>query len=133
MVMLCSADPTRSTVAIAASEQVDASIRSASVLRLSVEEALSLFLRQNLDVLVSSLGIDFAKGQQITARLFPNPVMSIGTLSSYTQGHTMVTAGRYSSKLSNYSSWQANEGIASRVPPMRRNRQKQHLKMPFGN
>src|SRR5262245_45691098 len=57
-------------------------------LRLSVNEALGLFLSQNLDVLVAKYRIEYAKGQQITARLFPNPVMSIGTLSAYTQGHT---------------------------------------------
>lgn len=34
-------------------------------------------------MIVSSLGIDFAKGEQITARLFPNPVLSVGTVGSF--------------------------------------------------
>lgn len=63
-------------------------------LRLSLTEALGLFLSQNLDVLVAKYGIEYAKGQQITARLFPNPVMSIGTLSAYTQGHTANNSGQ---------------------------------------
>lgn len=67
---------------------------SSKPLRLSVNEALSLFLSQNLDVLVAKYGIEYAKGQQITARLFPNPVMSIGTLSAYTQGHTAGNSGQ---------------------------------------
>lgn len=53
------------------------------VSRLSLEEALALFLRQNLDVLISSLGVTVAKGQQITARLYPNPILSIGTVGSF--------------------------------------------------
>lgn len=55
-----------------------------SQLRLSLDEALALFLRQNLNLLISKFGIEFATGQQITARLFPNPVASIGALSSFT-------------------------------------------------
>ena len=64
-----------------------------TVLRLSLDEALALFLRQNLDLIITRFGIDFARGQQITARLFPNPVLSIGTLSAYTQGQTMTRSG----------------------------------------
>lgn len=62
--------------------------------RLSLNDALALFLQQNLDVLIAKYGIEYSKGQQITARLFPNPVMSIGTLSSYTQGRTLSTGGQ---------------------------------------
>ncbi len=58
---------------------------SPSAMRLSQDEALALFLRQNFDLLISKFGIEYAKGQQITARLFPNPVLSVGTLSAYTQ------------------------------------------------
>jgi cobalt-zinc-cadmium efflux system outer membrane protein len=65
-----------------------------SVVRLSLNDALALFLKQNLSVLITKYGIDFSKGQQITAALFPNPVGSIGTLSSYTQGHTLSTGGQ---------------------------------------
>ena len=58
---------------------------SPAAVRLSLDEALALFLRQNFDLLISKFGIEYAKGQQITARLLPNPVLSVGTLSSYTQ------------------------------------------------
>lgn len=59
---------------------------SPSALRLSQDEAVALFLRQNFDLLITKFGIESAKGQQITARLFPNPTLSVGTLSSVTQG-----------------------------------------------
>ncbi len=59
---------------------------SPAVFRLSQDEAVALFLRQNFDLLITKFGVEFAKGQQITARLFPNPVLSVGTLSAYTQG-----------------------------------------------
>ncbi|HJT20363.1 MAG TPA: TolC family protein [Nitrospira sp.] len=65
-----------------------------SVVRLSLNDALALFLKQNLSVLITKYGIDYSKGQQITAALFPNPVGSIGTLSSYTQGRTLSTGGQ---------------------------------------
>lgn len=58
-------------------------------LRLSLNDALALFIKQNLDVLIAKFGIEHSKGQQITAALFPNPVASIGTLSSFTQGRTI--------------------------------------------
>ena len=38
-------------------------------------------------------GIDYSKGQQITAGLFPNPVLQIGTQSSWTQGNTLSKSG----------------------------------------
>lgn len=56
-----------------------------SIARLSLDEAVALFLRENLDLLMSKFGIDQAKGQQITAALFPNPYLTVGTLSAYTQ------------------------------------------------
>ncbi|GKS58212.1 RND transporter [Nitrospira sp.] len=65
------------------------------VQRLSLDEALGLFLRQNLDLIVAKYGIDFAKGQQITARLFPNPILAVGTLSSWTQGRTLASSGQF--------------------------------------
>ncbi|MDE3051561.1 MAG: hypothetical protein KGJ48_16875, partial [Nitrospirota bacterium] len=61
---------------------------ASKALRLSVNDALALFLSQNLDVLIAKYGIEYSKGQQITAALFPNPVATIGTLSSFTQGRT---------------------------------------------
>ena len=66
---------------------------SAPTLRLSLDEAVALFLRQNLDLLIAKFGIESAKGQQITAKLFPNPVAQIGTLSAFTQGRTLGNSG----------------------------------------
>jgi len=63
-------------------------------LRLSVNDALDLFLRQNLDVLIAKYGVEYTKGQEVTARLFPNPLVSVGTLSSYTQGRTLSNGGQ---------------------------------------
>jgi len=63
------------------------------VLRLSLDEAMALFLKQNLDLLIASYGIDAAKGRQITARLFPNPTLSVNTFSSYTQGCNLHKCG----------------------------------------
>ena len=57
-------------------------------LRLSLNEALALFIKQNLDVLIAKFCIEYSRGQEITAALFPNPVATIGTLSSFTQGRT---------------------------------------------
>lgn len=64
------------------------------VLRLSVNDALGLFIGQNLDVLIAKYGIEYTKGQEVTARLFPNPLVSVGTLSSYTQGRTLANSGQ---------------------------------------
>jgi outer membrane protein, heavy metal efflux system len=68
--------------------------RTVTALRLSLSDALTLFVRQNLDVLIAKYGIEYSKGQQITARLFPNPIMSIGNLASFTQGNTAGNSGQ---------------------------------------
>lgn len=68
--------------------------RPPTSIRLSLTDALGLFVQQNLDVLIAKYGIEYSKGQQITARLFPNPVMSIGNLASFTQGHTAGNSGQ---------------------------------------
>lgn len=65
-----------------------------AVIRLSLDEALALFIKQNLSVLITKYGIDYNKGQEITAALFPNPVAFIGTLSSYTQGFNLNNSGQ---------------------------------------
>lgn len=65
-----------------------------AVIRLSLNEALALFIKQNLSVLITRYGIDYNKGQEITASLFPNPVAFIGTLSSYTQGLNLKNSGQ---------------------------------------
>jgi cobalt-zinc-cadmium efflux system outer membrane protein len=70
------------------------------VLRLTLEEAMALFLKQNLDLIIASYGIDAAKGRQITARLFPNPTLSVNTFSAYTQGCNMSKCGAVAPTLS---------------------------------
>jgi cobalt-zinc-cadmium efflux system outer membrane protein len=62
-------------------------------LKLSLDDALALFLKKNLDLLVVKYGIDAAKGRQITAGLFPNPTLSINTLTAYTQKCTLERCG----------------------------------------
>ena len=66
---------------------------SPASVRVSLPEALSLFLKQNLDLLIAKYGIEYSKGQQITAKLFPNPLFSVGTLGSWTQGNTVTRSG----------------------------------------
>lgn len=66
---------------------------STGVLRLTLDEAMALFLKQNLDLIIANYGIDAAKGRQITARLFPNPTLSVNTFSSYTQGCNLHKCG----------------------------------------
>ena len=72
---------------------------ASKALRLSVNDALALFINQNLDVLIAKYGIEYSKGQQITAGLFPNPVATIGTLSSFTQGRTSSSSGALSGQI----------------------------------
>ncbi|MDH5295623.1 MAG: TolC family protein [Nitrospirota bacterium] len=59
-----------------------------SSLSLNVTEAVSLFLKQNLDLLMTKYGIDDAKGLAITAKLFPNPVLSLFGGAAFTQQQT---------------------------------------------
>ena len=79
------------------SQATEQGVRSSPVsvrtVRLSLADALSLFLKQNLDVLMARYGIDYSKGQQITAKLFPNPILQVGTQSSWTQGNTLTRSG----------------------------------------
>ena len=73
---------------------------ASKALRLSVNDALGVFVSQNLDVLIAKYGIEYTKGQEVTARLFPNPLVSVGTLSSYTQGHTLSNSGQLFTQVS---------------------------------
>jgi cobalt-zinc-cadmium efflux system outer membrane protein len=73
---------------------------ASKTLRLSVNEALGLFLSQNLDVLIAKYGIEHTKGQEVTARLFPNPLLSVGTQSSHTQGRTLSNSGQLFAQVS---------------------------------
>ena len=72
--------------------------RTATV-RLSLEEAIGLFLQQNLDLLIAKYGIESSKGEQLTARLFPNPVASLGAVSSPVQGRTLGNSGQLTSQI----------------------------------
>lgn len=66
---------------------------SPEVLRLTLDEALALFLKQNLELIIANSGVEAAKGRQITAQLFPNPTLSINTFSAYTQGCNLHKCG----------------------------------------
>jgi len=72
---------------------------ASKALRLSVNDALGLFISQNLDVLIAKYGIEYSKGQQITAALFPNPYATIGTVASFTQGRTLSNTGSLSGQI----------------------------------
>jgi len=63
-------------------------------MRLSLDETISLFLQQNIDLLLAKYGVEFSKGQQITARLFPNPYASLGMVSSPVGGRTLANSGQ---------------------------------------
>ena len=89
-VLSVSAYPSSAASPFPAPEQ--ATVES-KALRLSVNDALGLFISQNLDVLIAKYGIEYTKGQEATARLFPNPLLSVGTLSSYTQGRNLSNSG----------------------------------------
>ncbi len=73
--------------------------RTVSTVQLSLEETISLFLRQNLDLLIVKYGIESSKGEQLTARLFPNPVASLGAVSSPVQGRTLGNSGQLTSQV----------------------------------
>ena len=55
------------------------------VLALTVDEAMALFLSQNLDLLITQYGIESAKGLEVTSKLFPNPNLSADTTGSTTK------------------------------------------------
>lgn len=71
----------------------------ASALKLSLDDALALFLRQNFDLLISKFGIDYAKGQQITARLFPNPIFSVASVGAVGQSQQFLNRGQVYSQI----------------------------------
>ncbi|TLY17456.1 MAG: hypothetical protein E6K67_08325, partial [Nitrospirae bacterium] len=58
---------------------------SAGALSLTVDEATALFLKQNLDLLIAQYGIESARGLEVTARLFPNPILSLDASTSTTR------------------------------------------------
>ena len=62
-------------------------------IRLSLDEALGVFLKNNFQLLVTKYGIQSAKAQQVTAGLFPNPELTVGLFSSFTQGCNTARCG----------------------------------------
>ena len=90
-VLIVSAYPSSAASPSPATEQATVASKT---LRLSVNDALGLFLSQNLDVLIAKYGIEYIKGHEVTARLFPNPLLSVVTQSSYTQGRTLSNSGQ---------------------------------------
>ena len=85
ILLLSVTNPVSFSLASAAQAEPKASTPPSSTLRLSLDEALALFLRQNLDLITVRFGIDYARAQQITAGLFPNPVLSVATLGSFSK------------------------------------------------
>src|SRR3989441_4817907 len=59
-------------------------LASGGTISLTVDEAMGLFLKQNLDLLIAQYGIDSAKGLEVTARLFPNPNLSVDVTGGMT-------------------------------------------------
>ncbi len=88
------------SIAASPSPAPEQAIVALRALRLSLNDALGLFLSQNLDVLIAKYGIEYTKGLEVTARLFPNPLLSVGTLSSYTQGRTLSNSGQLFTQVS---------------------------------
>ncbi len=68
-------------------------------LRLSIDESMGLFLNQNLSLLAAKYGIEYSKGQEVTARLFPNPVLTMSAVSSQTQGRTLGNSGQLTTQV----------------------------------
>ena len=64
----------------------------ADVLTLTLDEAMAQFLSQNLDLLMAQYGVESAKGLEVTARLFPNPTLSMDGTGSLTRGTNKVGA-----------------------------------------
>lgn len=91
--VLCGSGWAQAAESAPAAAPVSAGSFAPPVVRLNLSEAMALFLKQNLDLLIAKYGIESSKGQQITARLFPNPVAQIGTVASFTQGNTAANSG----------------------------------------
>lgn len=81
------------TGVVQAAESLSTGSLPPPAVRLNLSEAVALFLKQNLDLIIAKYGIEYSKGQQITAKLFPNPVLQVGTQSSWTQGNSLVRSG----------------------------------------
>ncbi|MFZ1746455.1 MAG: hypothetical protein WAU17_11070, partial [Nitrospirales bacterium] len=71
--------------ALAATGEGNGAEKNPTMLRLSLDDALAIFLRQNQDLLIAKYGIETAKAAIITAGLFPNPELSITGFGAFTQ------------------------------------------------
>ena len=92
--------------------------------RLNLGEAVALFLKQNLDLLIAKYGIDFGKGQQITAKLFPNPVPADRNTVFVDARQYPFKSAKLTARCSNCSNWPASAGIESRAPGLGFNQRK---------
>ncbi|MFO0730447.1 MAG: TolC family protein [Nitrospiraceae bacterium] len=88
-----------------------------SAVRLSLGEALAFFLKQNLDLLIAKYGIESNKGQQITARLLPNPTLQVGNVGFVTQGNNPATTGAITSQVQQLFETAGKRGSAWKAPP----------------
>ena len=89
-ILSASASPSSAVSPALASEQATVASKP---LRLSMNDALGLFIRQNLDVLIAKYGIEYTKGQEVTARLFPNPLFRSGHSVPIRKGGPCPIAG----------------------------------------
>ena len=80
------------SVATVRAEPLPSETPPAEVFTLTVDEAMALFLKQNLDLLMAQYGVDSAKGLEVTAKLFPNPTLSADLTGSHTQSFHDVGA-----------------------------------------
>lgn len=90
-------------------------------------------MQQNLDLLIAKYGIESSKGEQMTARLFPNPVASLGAVSSPVQGRTLGNSGQLTSQVQQLFELAGKRGTGSRVPNPDFSLRKPVLKMPFAS
>ncbi len=64
-----------------------AAIRAEERVRLTMDDALALLRRQNPEVLAAALEVQAARGDVVTARLYPNPTLS-GAVGDFPLGPT---------------------------------------------
>lgn len=98
LIMSCLAP--EGTASSAAPGQSMQQTQTPQTMRLSLDDAIALFLKQNYRLLVEKYGIESAKAREITAGLFPNPELSVGLFSSVTQGCNTALCGGVMPQLS---------------------------------
>lgn len=83
-----------------------------NTIRLSLDEAVRVFLQKNFQLLVAKYGIQAAQAQQVTAGLFTNPQLSVGLFSSITQGCNTARCGAIMPQISQLFSYRGKTGIS---------------------